>query len=403
MAVNQVIRWFFLDGDWRDATGAAIVALMLVAPISATPKPSQASEQSEIIPVFDEAAIAWDKTLLDNTTVGEHAVFDEGHAVQRAVQLPPMPRNQREARRIIATLIVEPVLLEEEGKFRPGDPWTRLGSVSVILPAKQSAPRSNVPPDQGPKREPGKSDSPSDQATTQPAASRPESLNEVELMRFITSFGGPVTFKQDVTSLAPLLSGKHTLRVSISTFKNPAWKVTLTLNYSSEGVGYRRPVWATPLFNESAVTAADNKLRATFDVPRGLARPRLWIISTGHATDGTGGDEFISRTHVLKVDGQEVARWRPWSECGNDLRQENPMSGRMTIDNRELWSSDIDRSGWHPGTVIEPIRIPVPELSPGKHSVQLEIVGIRPKDDSGYGYWRTSAVAVADEPWPDED
>jgi hypothetical protein len=379
-----------------------MIALICAAPGGAKPQAAEADEQPEVFAVFDEAPIAWDKTLIDNTAVGDCSVFDEGHTVQRTVELPPMPRNQREARRIVATLIVEPVLIEDSpGKYRPGDPWTRLGSVSVMLPSKPASPKPQD--DKSRSQSPTKSDGPSDQAATQPAASRPASLNEVELMRFITSFGGPVTFKQDVTALAPFLNGKRTLRISISTYKSPAWKVTLTLNYSQEAVGYRRPVWAKPLFNESAVTATNNKLRATIDVPQGLARPRLWIISTGHATDGTGGDEFISRTHILRVDGQEVARWRPWAECGNELRHTNPMSGRMTIDNRELWSSDIDRSGWNPGTAIEPMRIPVPELTPGKHTVQLEIVGIRPKDEIGYGYWRTSAVAVADEPWPDEN
>jgi hypothetical protein len=384
------------------ALGVLMTAWSFGAPVDAKP---QAAEGDSVVAVFDEVAIAWDEELVDNTSRDQHAVFDEGHTVQRVVELPPLPRNQRDAKRIIATVIVEPVLIEEEpGKFRPADPWTRLGSVSVALPSKPASPnaeheRKDQEKTRGSQGRSG--DRPSDQASTQPAASRPASLNEVEIMRFITSFGGPVTFKQDVTALAPLLSGKRTLRVTISTYKNPAWKVTLTLSYASEGVGYRRPVWAKPLFNESAVTADKSKLRATIEVPQGLARPRLWIISTGHATDGTGGDEFISRTHILRVDGQEVARWRPWAECGNQLRQANPMSGRMTIDNRELWSSDIDRSGWGPGTVIEPMRIPVAELTPGRHTVQLEIVGIRPKDESGYGYWRTSAVAVADEPWPE--
>jgi hypothetical protein len=137
-------------------------------------------------------------------------------------------------------------------------------------------------------------------------------------------------------------------------------------------------------------------------VPAGLARPRLHILATGHATDGAGGDEFISRTHVLRIDGVEVARWRPWSEDGGGLREANPTSGRTDIDGRSLWASDLDRSGWHPGRLVEPLRIPVPELTTGAHRIELEILNIRPKDQSGYGYWRISAIAVADEPWPND-
>ena len=338
-----------------------------------------------LTPVFDEAEIRWDPELTDGAQAAGYTIHDDGHSVQRTLEMPRLPADHRDTQRIIATLIVEPVLIEEEGKIRPGDPWTRLGSVSLVLPEN---PASSVPA-----RQPAGS-------ATQPAATQP-ALREVELMRFITSFGGPSTFQQDLTAFAPLLSGPVTLRVSISTFKDPAWRVTLTLKHTAENVGYRRPALARRLFNEPSVTATSNKLRASVDIPKGLARPRIWVISTGHATDGTGGDEFISRTHILRVDGQEITRWRPWAEDGGSKRDDNPMSGRTIIDGRQLWSSDIDRSGWHPGMLIRPLQIPVPELSPGKHQVELEIVGIRPKDKNGYGYWRTSAVVVADEPWPD--
>ena len=110
---------------------------------------------------------------------------------------------------------------------------------------------------------------------------------------------------------------------------------------------------------------------------------------------------------TLTIDGVEVARWRPWAEDGGPLRSANPASGRDTIDGRERWVSDLDRAGWHPGMIVEPLRIPAPELTPGKHSIELEIVGIRaadPKDSKGdHGYWRACAIAVADEPWPDDD
>ena len=36
----------------------------------------------------------------------------------------------------------------------------------------------------------------------------------------------------------------------------------------------------------------------------------LHIVSTGHATDGVGGQEFVTSTHRLTVDGREVLRWR---------------------------------------------------------------------------------------------
>lgn len=356
------------------------------------PSTGGASPDDRIVPVFDEAPIEFDQSLADATQETGYRVFKSGQVIETTLELPFQPPNPRDAQRLVITLIVEPVILKQDGKLRPGDPWNRLGSVSVVTSNNPSALKSSAAA--SPSK--GRSKSPAKPSSTQPAA-----VTEVELMRFITGFGGPGTFTADVTALAPLLDGKTTLRVFISTYSKPAWKVTLILNYTAQGAGYRRPVWTKPLFNEEAITAQKNKVQAVVQIPEGLARARVWITSTGHASDGAGGDEFISRTHVLRIDGLEVARWRPWAEQGGSLRAHSPASGRATLDGRELWSSDLDRSGWHPGLIVEPLRVPVPELTPGRHTIELEILNIRPKDQKGHGYWRTHAVVVADEPWPD--
>jgi len=372
-----------------------IVLLTGTARIVAAPPPD------ETVTVLDQVTIAWDQKeheRLDRKDdpgreVDRLKFFSAGQIVQAQVTLPARPANQRDARRILVSLEINPVIIEENGVLRPGDPWNRLGSVCLVLP--QTAGANSTPPVAmqpteagaplpviGPNKPPGQ---------------------EVELMRFITGFGAGGSFQQDVTALAPLLHGPVTLRVNISTFRSPAWTVTLKVTFTGDGVGYRRPVWASPLFQEDYVVAERSRLTATVDVPKGLERPRLIICSTGHATDGAGGDEFISRTHILRIDGREVARWRPWAEDGGARRAENPMSGRENRDGRELWSSELDRSGWIPGRIVWRLRLPVPELTPGKHQVDLEIVGIRRLDEKGRGYWRTSMVAVADEPWPDDD
>ncbi|MCI0675604.1 MAG: hypothetical protein L0Y42_07505 [Phycisphaerales bacterium] len=353
---------------------AAVCLLCGGAAIAQAPRPAAPEAAKpvaeQVISVFDAVELDWDRAVVGEVERQGHQVLKNGQMVQTKVSLPRDGGGDEPADlQIIVRVTLEPVIVQEQGKPRPGDPWTRLGSATIVIP------------------QPAK---PGGKPTTA----------QVELIRFITSFGGPGVFEQDITALAPLLQGQTTFQLLISTYKKPAWKASLSLIYRDRSAGYRRPAWAKPLFNEEAVTAQKGTLKATIDVPRGLDRPRLWITSTGHATDGTGGDEFVSRTHLLKIDGHEVARWRPWVENGATLRRENPMSGRVEIDGRELWSSDIDRSGWHPGRIVEPVRIPVPELTAGKHTLELEIRGIRPKDDKGHGYWRLSAVAVADEPWP---
>ncbi len=351
----------------------AFVALVAVSEAA-----SQTTADTTIIRVFETAAIVFDESLEDPTPRGEHVVLNKGRTLARTVQLPATPTDQRDARRIVATVTVQPVLTEPGGR-RPGDEWTRLGFLTVVTP-------NDGDPDGDP------DDGPDDHNAT-----------EVELMRFTTGFGQGAGYSQDVTALAPLLAGRRELRLTLSTYRNPAWEVSVRLQYSRDGVGYRRPALAEPLFYEQALTADHPLLSATIAIPAGLARPRVRLLSTGHSTDGGPENEFITCTHVLRIDGRRIVSWRPWSEQGGAVRDVNPWAGRRTIDGREVWSSDLDRSGWQPGLVVEPLLVPVPELTPGRHQITLEVLGIRPEGtDHAHGYWRISGVVLADEPWPAE-
>ncbi|HRP62675.1 MAG TPA: peptide-N-glycosidase F-related protein [Phycisphaerales bacterium] len=338
---------------------------------------SEDSEPTAIV-VFDAVALELDRDLPEPAIRDGYMLRSAGRVAERTLTLPGPAAELRGTPRITATVAVQPRLVhpapglslggaQETRVARPGDPWTRMGNVTVLLPSEGDEPI------------------------------------EIELMRFITGFGGAGTFTQDLTALSPLLQGKVTLRVMMTTYMNPGWDVSLTLTYSDEA-GYRRPAFVAPLFNEQHVCAKNNVLRARVVIPEGLEQPRIRLMSTGHATDGAGGDEFITRTHILRIDGEEVLRWRPWAENGASLRSLNPMSGRFNIDGRIVWSSDLDRSGWHPGLVVTPMQVPLPELSPGAHHIELEVVGIRPADPEDelgdHGYWRISGVVVADEVWP---
>ena len=328
---------------WRHVTGLLILLAAVSAPAD-----------DVTVQIFTAARIEFDQDRPE-----------DGRVIEATVELPPAPADQRDARRITATVTVRPVLKGEAAQRRPGDEWTRVGSLEVVVDGDDGAPTT------------------------------------VELLRFTTGYGRGGTYTQDVTALAPLLAGPQALRLAIGTNRKPAWEVSASLLFTAEGVGYRRPVVAMPLFFERALTADNPRLEATVVIPPGLARPRVRLISTGHSTDGGPQNEFVTCTHVLAVDGRQVVSWRPWSEAGGGLREANPWAGRRTIDGRKVWSSDLDRSGWQPGLVVEPLLVPVPELTPGRHEVTLEVLGIRPQDrDHAHGYWIVSAVVVADEPWP---
>jgi hypothetical protein len=350
----------------RPTLACLVLALTAIAPPAAA---------DWVVGVFKEVQLRWDADdPLEPAGADGYVSRFGGQIVERNVRLPDAPTDQRDATRIIATIRVRPVYtVNEEGRRRPNDPWTRLGGLSVLVP------------DDG-----------------------PGPPTEVEIVRFTTPYGAPAVFEQDVTALAPLLHGMTRMRAFISTYSTiPGWTLSVELRYTSQGVGQRRPAFARPAVRDLHVTARAPKRSGRVTIPSGLDVPRLRVLTTGHATDGLAGNEFTSCTHVLRVDGREVARWRPWSEGGGTLRNQNPTSGRRTIDGRELRSSDLDRTGWHPGLVVEPTVIPLPELTPGPHDIEIEILDIRPldpPDETGkrhHGYWALSATVVADEPWPE--
>jgi len=331
--------------------------------------------QDETVVVFDKASIQWTPPPppVNGAAPEEPApadrpygVLHRGQTIERRLALPAPPADLRDTRRIVAVIEVDPVVVERDGKASIADPWTRLGHLFVLQPAADPA-------------QPG---------------------TPIELARFITGFGGSGRFEQDVTAYAPLLHGESTLRINISTWTSPAWTVSMRLEYRAAEAGYRRPAVVMPVLATSNFTAkeASRKVSVSLAPPRAITMPRLVVHTSGHG----GPQEFMTATHILLVDGVEIARWRPWREDGGTLHEQNPTSWKGEIEGRTLWSADIDRAGWMPGDLVEPIRIPLPDVAPGTHDFELRIEGIHAATGEGGvdGYWVVSITLVADEPWP---
>ena len=218
---------------------------------------------------------------------------------------------------------------------------------------------------------------------------------EVELLKFITGFGGDTRHERDVTSLSPMMSGQTvTVCVFIDTWVEKAWSVDVSLAVV-RGAGAAGVAWARPIVEPTdwdAQTFAGGRQRIRVSVPQDAGRVRLAYFASGHAMDGRGGDEFVTRTHRIYVDGKKVYEARPWRTDGRRFRGVNPESGRWNVDGKEVWSSDLDRSGWMPGDAVAPMVVDLSRyLTPGEHTVEYEIVGIRPQDEKGKGYWRVSS------------
>jgi len=228
-----------------------------------------------------------------------------------------------------------------------------------------------------------------------------EGRPDIELVKFVTSYGGVTGHEVDVTHLSSLLRGRCEFRAFIDTWVSPAWRLSLSIvtvpaeewQLREAGSGSVVADRVVPVLYEQSATAerlgADG-LSTTVEVPEGTGRVVLYYLVSGHCTDGRGEDEFVSKDNVISVDGVVVERFRPWRDDCRSLRELNPYTRRWSDG---WWSSDYSRSGWCPGDVVHPVRLDLSDhLTPGEHTLSFNIENVRPRDENDhYGYWRLSA------------
>ncbi len=237
----------------------------------------------------------------------------------------------------------------------------------------------------------------------------------VELIRFYTPFGvraynhkreikgydwkDEVSYKQEVTHLAPLLEGEAWIGVYIGNYDKNGHKVSLELDYyPSEGEEAAQP-FVSSIFNTLNIKEMSGQTYARFFdndsltvkayVPEGVENLKLRYISTGHGGWG-GGDEFNPKMNTLLIDGKVVYTFTPWrTDCGAH-RLANPSSGNFS---NGLSSSDLSRSGWCPGTATNPVFINLPQLTPGWHTFTIAIPE-GPQEGNSFSFWNVSGVLI---------
>lgn len=237
----------------------------------------------------------------------------------------------------------------------------------------------------------------------------PENGPPVEIIKFVTAYGGRTDHEVDVSHLAPLLQGECTFRAFIDTWVTPAWKVDFSITFAPiadeetpewmegwlDGFENRPPSWVQPVFYEQNMTAellASGPRAVTVSVPGENERVMLFCLVSGHCTDGSGADEFVSKDNVIRIDGEEVYRFKPWRADCKNFRDVNPYCRRWF---EGSWSADFDRSGWCPGDWVEPATVDVTDaLADGEHTITFDIENVRPREGEHYGYWRVSSYIV---------
>ncbi|MCA9753026.1 MAG: hypothetical protein KC591_12595 [Gemmatimonadetes bacterium] len=299
-----------------------------------------------------------DPARWDTPTVRAH---DDGRVIERTLRLDPPAGRVR----ILARVTTHPIPKDEQSVH---DKWDRAGNVQLV-------PRDGPP---------------------------------IEIVKFVTAYGGETEHVIDVSQLAPLLRGECKFRGFVDTWVSPAWRMDFSLTFEPVAEESRPdwmeewadedpgpPSWVIPLVYEPEFTHEKELaggLSASVEVPEGTTRVLVQYLVSGHCTDGRDADEFVSKENVLFVDGSEVHRFRPWRADCREFRDVNPYCRRWFDGS---WSADFSRSGWCPGDAVRPVVVDVTDtMTPGPHEFRCSVTNIRPKDDSGYGYWRVSAYLV---------
>ncbi|MBU0983074.1 MAG: hypothetical protein KKA42_04340 [candidate division Zixibacteria bacterium] len=331
---------------------AMLTMLLLPALLNCSPtvaaQVTPAGEVDSLITIFDHASVHFAPNDSDRTATEQLWWEDNGRYVCTGALLPDSLTDVR----VVAHLALHPIPKDEQFVH---DKWDRAGSVRLST----------------------------------------EGGPDVEIVKFVTAYGGYREFDVDVTHLLPLLRGKCVVKAFIDTWVNPAWLVDFSLRYVTDGEAVP-PDWAAGamLVESFDVREFDSSgISTTMVVPQGLERVKLFYYVSGHCTDGRGADEFVSKDNVISVDGRVVYRFQPWRDDCRSFRDANPYCRRWSDGS---WSSDYSRSGWCPGDVVAPVELDLTDhLDAGEHTLTFNIEGMRPVDDDGsYGYWRISAQLI---------
>lgn len=367
------------------------------------------------------------RTRVTNSYVTTVKVFEnEQISFGNEIEIPANPEDGATCHYANGTVIVRKVTLPEMGddvmvlaeltERSNGDAYDRTGSV-FLIPTDRAlsfldALRDGVgvlPVIHGREGE------------YQGIAATEDYLPPLELIRFITPFGvghfndrsrvrglewaNDAGYVMDLTDLLPRLAGDVWIGAFIGNYDKGGHVVSLDLRYypwsQVESTGPKTERWTLPVFNtlnamemagqNYGTIFASDTLRVDFDAAPGLTNCQLRYITTGHGGWG-GGDEFNLRTNEILLDGARVAHFVPWrSDCGT-FRERNPSSGNFW---NGLSSSDFSRSGWCPGTTVSPVIVPLDDLAPGRHRIEV-IIPMGPREGGSFSSWNVSGVLLGE-------
>lgn len=326
--------------------------ILIAAVILVTGNSVAAGEDVTVVKIFNEQTIHFNQDNPAEYVSSPDKCDDNGRVVLETVQLPDMKDVKIEG-----LLKLIPIPKDERSVY---DRWDRAGNICLVT----------------------------------------ENGVDIEVVRFMTSYGGYTEHEIDVSHLAPILRNECTFKAFVDTWASPGWKVDFSLRYEPFEPDMN-PDWNSAVYYTNSFNQQDMPDGVGIDVniPEDFGRIVLNYISTGHCTDGRDDDEFISKPNVIYVDGISVYRFHPWRDDCRDYRELNPYCAKWTDGS---WSSDYSRSGWCPGAEVIPEQIDLTDhLTAGDHKIKIVIENMRPVDEKDhFGYWRVSAHLVGWKEYP---
>lgn len=239
-----------------------------------------------------------------------------------------------------------------------------------------------------------------------------------EWMRFFTSFGVDhfnekrkihqydweenVTYKQDISQLFPNNVLEIWVGIFVGNYDKGGHIVNLELDfypYFESPDSVKKEKYIAPLFstvnilemsgqNYGALFGNDT-LKTRFTLPENGQDWKLLYTTTGHG-GWEGGDEFNSKMNRIFIDGKEIFSIAPWRTDCATYRFYNPASGNFE---NGLSSSDLSRSNWCPATLTPPFQIPLTNLKPGEHTIEV-VIDQGKNEGNNSSHWNVSGVLV---------
>lgn len=265
----------------------------------------------------------------------------------------------------------------------------------------------------------------------------------VELMRFMTPFGvgfyndkmdlrkpvyipkweEKVMWEQDVTDLLSLLEGEVWIGIWIDTWTAEGYTVSVDLSFkeSIHPCAAKKRTHVLPLVNTVYYAGGQTHpdifsrkdLTIDVQVPQNAKNVRLKYITTGHGGH-SGGDEFVQKRNIVKMDNTEILNFVPWRDDCASFRRFNPGSGlwirkdtteyinhksgkyeQKEIEER-IASSDLSRSNWCPGSDVLPQSVLLDKAG-GAHRFAFSIPEAQQAEGDKLNHWLISSYLVWEE------